>query len=190
MPATAVSVPSAEEDLGELYEAHVDFVWKSLARMGVREADRADVAHDVFVVVGRQLSGRRGTSSMRTWLYGICLRVASAYRRRAFRQREHSVGQVPETGEAGPHSGVEVPSPENALERRRTQEALARALDELPVARRALLVMYEVDDLSCSEIAEILGVPVGTVHSRLHKARNQLRRAFRRTEPGRAGGRR
>src|ERR1700733_5153994 len=75
-------------DLGEVFARHSDFVWRTLQRMGVREADLEDVAQDVFLVVGQRLHEFERRSRVTTWLYGICLRVASTHRRRAWVRRE------------------------------------------------------------------------------------------------------
>ena len=65
-----------------IYEEHARFVWLTLQRMGVQPPDLDDVAHDVFVVVHRRLASFDNTSRMTTWLFGICLRLSSNYRRR------------------------------------------------------------------------------------------------------------
>ena len=74
-----------------VYEGHARFVWASLQRLGVRDADLEDVLQEVFVVVHQRLHTFDGTSKMTTCLFGICLRVASASRRRSFRQNETCV---------------------------------------------------------------------------------------------------
>ena len=74
------------EDLSHfraLYEAHFRFVWGALRRLGVREADALDLTQKVFVTVHARLSGFEGRSRLRTWIFGICQRVASDYRRSA-----------------------------------------------------------------------------------------------------------
>src|SRR3954469_25405956 len=70
-------------DLTTIHRQHGDFVWKMLQRMGVAERQLEDATQDAFLVVHRRLASFDGTASMTTWLYGICLRVAAAHRRRA-----------------------------------------------------------------------------------------------------------
>jgi RNA polymerase sigma-70 factor (ECF subfamily) len=155
-----------------IHEAHAERVWRNLHRMGVPEADLPDMLQEVFVVVHRRLHTFDGTAKVSTWLYGICRRVAASHRRRAHVRRERPTATVAE--------GVHQRTPEAAaidLDRRRLLQEL---LDELDVERRAVLVMYELEELSCVAIAEQLGVPVGTVYSRLHQAREDLHRAWRR----------
>lgn len=160
--------------LSDLYEQHADFVWTQLHRFGVREADLEDMLHEVFVVVRKRLHTFDGSAQMTTWLYGICLRVASDYRRRSFRRREVQVDSPPEI--------VGADTPETDLAARENERRLMRMLDELDLEKRAVFVMFELDELSCEEIAHTLGVPVGTVYSRLHAARKAFAKIVARRE--------
>lgn len=151
-----------------VHEAHADFVFRSLQRLGVRGADLEDVFQEVFLVVHRRLSSFDGSSAITTWLFGICLRVAAAHRRRAWFRREVPT-EEPEDGEA-PASE----RPDEAVAARQAQAIVRRVLDRMDLDRRAVFVMFELDQLPSEEIAAILGVPVGTVWSRLHVARKQF----------------
>ena len=159
-------------DASEVYSAHADFVWATLQRLGVRPPDLDDVLQEVFVVVHQRLHTFDHSSKVTTWLFGICLRTASDYRRRAWRRREQ-VGDVPV--EEPLHTDAS--TPEDAAVRRQSQARLDRVLDELDLEKRVVFVMFEVEELSCDEIAAVVGVPVGTVHSRLHGARKQFEKA-------------
>src|SRR5262245_46030301 len=75
-------------DLAEIFESYAPFVWRVLRRMGVAEADAEDVCQEVFLVVHRRLAEFEARSSLRTWIYSICLRCAAAYRNRAHHRRE------------------------------------------------------------------------------------------------------
>jgi len=151
-------------DVVAVHDAHAAFVWKTLLRLGVREADAADLVQEVFVVVHEK---RRyfdpGRAKVTTWLYGICLHLARNYGRKAYIVRERPTDE-PELG-GGAYDDAE------RVEARRT---VARILDRLEPEQRALVVMFEVEGLTCPEIAEVLGVPVGTVYSRLSAAREAL----------------
>jgi RNA polymerase sigma-70 factor (ECF subfamily) len=153
----------------EVHAEHADFVWRSLARLGVREGDLADVLQEVFLVVHRRLQTYDGSSKLTSWLFGICLRSASAYRRRAFRRREQplTAGREP----AAPDGS----DPERAFDAR---EKLAAILDGMPLDKRAIFVMFEIDGMSSQAIADALDVPVGTVHSRLYAARRAFEKAL------------
>ncbi len=160
----------AELDVADVYEREADFVWRSLHRLGVHERDLPDVMHEAFVVVHRQRAQFDPSRSLRSWLFGICAGLARNYRRRAFRRYESLEGTPPEQRGAG--------DPEEALDARRRRERGERALMELDPEQRAVFVMFEVEGMSGKDIAELLEVPLGTVHSRLHAARKALLRAL------------
>ncbi len=136
--------------------------------MGVGEANLEDVAQEVFMVVHKRLHTYDGTSLMTTWLYGICLRVAAAWRRRAWFRREQPVEQPPERPSRPEISGDEWMAVQQA------QRRLRAVLDHMDLDKRAVLVAFDIEELSSEEIATMLGVPVGTVWSRLHGARKQF----------------
>jgi RNA polymerase sigma-70 factor (ECF subfamily) len=165
---------SFADEVSAVYEAHAGFVWKSLQRLGVRDSDLDDVLQEVFVVVHQRITTFDGSSKMTTWLFGICFRVASAYRRRGFRRRETCVAEPPEDTER--HGS----SPEDAMMAAQSRSRLAGLLDELDLEKRAVFVMFEIDELPCDEIAQIVGAPVGTIHSRLHSARKDFQKALAR----------
>jgi RNA polymerase sigma-70 factor, ECF subfamily len=162
-------------DVLTVHETQADFVWRSLQRLGIRQVDLEDVFQDVFVVVHRRLHTFDASSALTTWLFGICLRVAAAHRRRAWFRRE-----VPTADVAGTHEAPAGERPDEALSRSRAQVALHRVLDAMDLDKRAVFVMFELDELSSEEIAAILGVPVGTVWSRLHAARKQFEKILAR----------
>lgn len=164
-------------DVTAIHAAHADFVWSALQRFGVRDADLEDALQEVFVVVHRRLDSFDGTSKMTTWLYGIAMRVAAAFRRKAHVRRERPVEEVPEGDD-------ESLSPEEAASRSQARATLHEILDEMDLDRRAVFVMFEVEELSCEEIAALVGIPVGTVYSRLHKARKEFAVAVERKKRG------
>src|SRR6185369_18089829 len=71
-----------------VFDEHARYVWRALRHLGIPEADVEDLCQEVFVVVQRKLAEFEGRSELRTWLYGICLRVAADHRRRAYVRRE------------------------------------------------------------------------------------------------------
>jgi RNA polymerase sigma-70 factor (ECF subfamily) len=161
----------ASPTLEDVYRSHAEFVWASLSRCGIRSGDLDDALQEVFVVVHRKLPSFRGEAQMTTWLYSICLRVASAHRRKTHVRRERDALELHETHSLAPGS------PEDDLVEHQRRQVLEQLLDELDVEKRALLVMFEIDELPCEEIAAILGVPIGTVYSRLHATRKAFGRA-------------
>lgn len=157
-------------DAAGVHATQGGFIWATLQRLGVRSSDLDDAYQEVFVVVHRRLGDYDPSLPLRPWLFGICVRVVAASKRRAHVRREQLVDEMPE-GDA------HAPSPEDRADRANNQRILQLVLDELDLERRAVFVMYEIDELPCDQIAEMTGVPVGTVHSRLHAARKDFQRA-------------
>jgi RNA polymerase sigma-70 factor (ECF subfamily) len=168
-PAPAAPLSARPLDVLAVHDAHADFVWCSLQRLGVRPADLDDVCQEVFIVVHKRLHTYDGSSKLTTWLYGICVRVAAAYRRRAWIRREEPTANLPDVEEA-PSSD----RPDAIVAARQARATLERVLDAMDLEKRAVFVMFEIDELSSETIAGILGVPVGTVWSRLSAARKQF----------------
>jgi RNA polymerase sigma-70 factor (ECF subfamily) len=151
--------------VAEVFREHARVVFRTLRYLGVSEADVADAVQDVFVVVhdrGRSFEGR---SSVRTWLFGISVRVASRYRRRERRQREKTtpLGEI----------AAEVAD----LDRVEARSLLCRLLDRLDADKRAVFVLHEVEELKVEEVAELLEIPLGTAYLRLRAARQELEEA-------------
>jgi RNA polymerase sigma-70 factor (ECF subfamily) len=165
--ADAGSAPH-EVEVRTIYREHGRFVWLSLQRLGVHPSDLDDVAQDVFMVVHRRLTTFDRRARISTWLFGICMRVAANYRRRRRWTHEVLSGGLEDERPAA------LTAADDVLVRREQRELAERALNRLEVAKRATFVMFEIESLSCQEIAELMSVPVGTVYSRLHSARRQL----------------
>jgi RNA polymerase sigma-70 factor (ECF subfamily) len=161
----------------ELFEQHAPYVWRVLRRLGVPARDVEDLSQEVFVVVHRKLPGFEGRSSLRTWLYAICLRTASDHRRRAHVRREHVTDRSPERACSAPQPAE--------LERRQARAMLDAALDTLPEDKRAVFVLYEVEGLTMPEVAEAVGCPLQTAYSRLYSAREAVQaEMLRAASPG------
>ena len=181
LPARASTESAATLDLAAVYASQRDFVWLTLQRMGVRRSDLEDVFQDVFMIVHKRLDSYRPDAKLSAWLYGICLRCVSRHRRRAFRRRELPEGLELEArgdGSSTWHSAA--PGPDERLDELEKQARLARVLDALDPEHRAMVVMYEIEELSCAQISALTGVAVGTIHSRLHYARRKLAETARR----------
>ncbi|MBL8683618.1 MAG: RNA polymerase sigma factor [Myxococcales bacterium] len=167
----------------EIASREAEFLWLTLQRMGVRRDDCHDVVQQVLLTVHQRLHTYDGRAPIRAWLYGICLRHASVHRRRAWVRRE----QPTEPTEL-PERTSSPPTPESELEKSEQRSRLEAMLDELDEDKRAVLVMFEIEERSCDDIARELGVAVGTVHSRLHAARRALRAVFDRWAAREKGG--
>ncbi len=167
--------------LGEVHQRHGAFIWRVLHHMGVRQPMIEDVYQEVFLVVHRRLHTFNGLSAMTTWLYKICLRVAAAYRRKAHFRYESLIDDWSKLELAGPLAAT----PERELVTARRARQLDLILDSMPLKYRVVFVMVDVEGLSTEEIAETLGAPVGTIYSRLHRARHHFERALGRLGPSR-----
>ncbi|HEY5959755.1 MAG TPA: sigma-70 family RNA polymerase sigma factor [Polyangiaceae bacterium] len=171
-----VAEPTADRRTGPeaalVYAEHAEFLWRSLQHMGIREADLEDAVQEVLVVVHRRRGSYNYECRLTTWLFGICLRVASRHRRRAYFRWERHEAELPEL--------IDHHTPEDQLIEHRTKATLNRLLSGLRPEHRAAFVLFEIEGQSCQDIAELSGVPVGTIYSRLHKARQLVDRALER----------
>ncbi len=150
----------------DVYDEHFRFVWRSLRRLGVRESDVSDAAQDVFLVVHRKLAEFEGRSKVTTWLYGICMRVAQDRRKSAYERRKSHDENEPISQRADEtfHAG-------KSAERRQGLAILDALMDEMPVEQRAVFTLFELEQHTSDEIAELCAIPLGTVFSRLRLAR-------------------
>jgi RNA polymerase sigma-70 factor (ECF subfamily) len=158
---TAASLPTFEQ----VYEDHFAFVWRSLRRLGLSDTDAWDASQDVFLVVHRRLGDFEGRSKLSTWLYRICFRVAKDFRRRAHHRHEVSRSE-PASGLLDPRA-----SAESAVELSDSLRLLELGLAAMSLEQRAVFSLFELEELSCEEIARTLEIPLGTVYSRLRRAR-------------------
>ena len=154
----------------KLFDRHLGYVCHSLRRLGVREADLADKAQDAFVVVHRKLGEFDSSRPIRPWLFGICFRVASDYRCLARHRREVSTDTGRQFGRPG--FGDEIA----------TRDLVVRALGEIDLDRRAVLIMHDIEGHSMEEIGSTLGLAVGTGYTRLRIARRDFSLAVRRLQ--------
>lgn len=148
---------------GEIYRQNLRSVWQMLRRLGVHEAGLDDAAHDVFLTAFRRWRDFEGRSSVRTWLLGIALKVASEHRRRTRPVEALSV-ELPATG----------PAPDATVERKEQVHALLRLLEQLPSEQRELLVLVELEGYSVPEVAEATGHNLNTIYTRLRTARQRF----------------
>jgi RNA polymerase sigma-70 factor, ECF subfamily len=147
----------------QIFDEHARYVWRTLRHLGISDADTPDLCQEVFVTVHRRLSSFEGRSTLRTWLYGICIRVASEHRRRPHIRRETPLSEPPHES-----SGQFATAPDSNLEQRRTVQRLLAVLDE---DKRQVVVLYEIEGFSMKEVAEIVQCPLQTAYSRLHAGR-------------------
>jgi RNA polymerase sigma-70 factor, ECF subfamily len=162
--------PRLEPRVEEIYAEHVTMVWRSLRRLGVPEASIEDAVQDVFLVVHRRLSEFAGRSAMKTWLYGIVLRVAKDHRRAQIRQA-HKVERLAQLLSSDASNGS---TPMDAAERREANRALHAILATMADEQREVLVLVEMEELSVREAASALQLHVRTCQRRLRAAHVSL----------------
>jgi RNA polymerase sigma-70 factor (ECF subfamily) len=156
-----------------MYDGNVDFVWRNLRRLGVCEGDVDDKTQEVFVIAHRRFDDfeDRGHGP-RAWLFQILLRVASDARRH---RRRHPVDS--DGGNAQERESI-APPQADALAHRERLDFLDRALATIDVGRRAVLLLHEIEEMTAPEIADVMGIPLNTVYSRLRVARGELEDAI------------
>jgi RNA polymerase sigma-70 factor (ECF subfamily) len=169
-PAAGDATPT----IRQIVEQYSVQVWRALRYCGVAQADLHDACQDVFVVIYRKLDEFEHRSSLGTWVYGICMRVASSYRRSAHRRREDVVAETPDFPVH--------PTQLQEVEEHRVRQRLLAALDELDAEKREVFVLFEIEERPMAEIAALLGCPLRTVYSRLEAARKELARAWHRQD--------
>lgn len=149
--------------------------------LGNRE-EAEDLAQEVFVTVFKSIDGFRGDSKLSTWIYRVATNHCRNRHKYLTRRRQHSTQTFDETAERAVAAGQRdhglhavVPGPEAMLEGRRMEAALQQAVERLDEEQRLLVVLRDVEGLSYQEMATICGLAVGTVKSRLHRARMALK---------------
>jgi RNA polymerase sigma-70 factor, ECF subfamily len=154
-----------------LLDQHFREVWRVLRRLGVPLATIDDAAQQVFIIAARKLTQVR-PGSERAFLTSTAVRVAANARRSAVR-RELADDSVAERVDP-------TPSAEMLLDEKRLRQLLDRVLDGFPSDLREVFVLFELEGMSASDIGELLELPVGTVASRLRRAREHFHAAAKR----------
>jgi RNA polymerase sigma-70 factor (ECF subfamily) len=161
----------ASPSLGAIFDEHFDYVWNTLQRLGVREADLEDLAHEVFLKVHARMQDYDRARPIRPWLFGFAYRVASDHRRLA-RHRVEVFGPAPEAVDP-------TRSADESLEVREERALVAAALESVDFDRRAVLILHDAEEVPVPAIAEELGIPVNTAYSRLRVARSEFATAIK-----------
>jgi RNA polymerase sigma-70 factor, ECF subfamily len=155
----------------ELYDDHVTFVHRGVRRLGVHDASVEDVVQEVFLTAYRRFASFREESSLKTWLFGIVIRVVRLHRRTAFRAGLHGVIDRTAGAETERVADTKNAQPDDAAETKDAWRMLMRVLDQLDEDKREIFVLAELEELPIPEIAELLGLKLNTAYSRLRLAR-------------------
>jgi RNA polymerase sigma-70 factor (ECF subfamily) len=172
----------------QVYEAHFQYIWRCLRALGVSEHALDDAVHDVFLVVQRKLPSFDGSQArVTTWLYEIALRVGRRYRAQTAKDAQRSVSLAPPEHDDTPGelAASDRADPGCELEQTERLSLARRALAALDAEKREAFVLGCVEQRSAPEIAELTGVPLNTVYSRLRAARRLFAAEIARLEAAR-----
>lgn len=172
LAAAALANPDALDDLAR---AWLPLVYQWCHRLGGPTVDAEDAAHEALIVMCRRIRNVRSPEVFPSWLYSVTRRVIANHRRRAWVRR-----WVPGIPKDAPTTQW---GPDRTAEARQAAEQVHGALDGLSSSHRDVLVLCSLEERSASEAAALLGIPVGTVKSRLRSARTAFRAALEQQDP-------
>ena len=146
-----------------MVELHHAFVWRNLRRIGTVAADADELVQEAFLVASRRLTDI-APECERSFLMTTAIRIAANHRRSVTREqaRIEYISRVDSNG---------TPNPEEALQREQARERLDQVLSAMNFDLRTVFVLYEIEELTVVQIAELLDIKLGTVSSRLRRAR-------------------
>ncbi len=159
------------EVFGQLICKYQNRLYNGLVQMLRSESDAEDVVQEAFILAYTKLSSFQGNSAFFTWLYRIGYNVAIT----KLRRRKPTVSLENRDDETQFQLPGNTPLPDAELERQEQTEQLMEALDRLSEEHRSILVLREMEEMDYDAISEILDLPIGTVRSRLHRARSHLK---------------
>jgi len=167
-------------DWERFFDAHGEFIYSAVRRFGGPTIDAEDATQEVMLVVLRQHSRFEGRSALRTWLYRICINVASEARRKS--RRRAAFESV-----LGAMTFWKSRDDEPRLEARNALTKVQGYLSQIPEKYREVLILCELEGLPTSEVSKVLELPEPTVRARLHFARKEILELMK--EAGRDSGR-
>lgn len=171
--ASAPAMPKSEERLKYMVEAYFDFIWRTLRGLGVPHGNVDDAAQQVFLVASQKLASI-SPGAEKSFLFSTARGIAANARRSAMRSRE-------QLDEGMMMSHVDpAPDPEQALSDQESRRILERVLESMDDDTRTVFVLFELEGLTTNAIATLVGVPSGTVASRLRRAREDFQKSVRR----------
>ena len=172
-----LDVPPPLPSFKEVYEQYFEFVWSSARRLGIQPSAMDDVIQEVFIAIHSRLHTLKRPEALRSWVYGVVRRTASNHRRAA---RAHTGTNSSEIGYGEPQSRE--PTPLEQTERNADLQLLTSLLDSLDEPKREIFALVEIEELSVTEAAEVLDIPLNTAYSRLRTARQVFEAAVARHE--------
>jgi RNA polymerase sigma-70 factor, ECF subfamily len=179
--ATRDVVPAT---LTQVYGAHFDFVWRNARRLGVPEALADDVAQDVFLVVARRIGSFDGRASIRSWIFGILVRVVRDHKRRFRRKSARNVPLDTDFSTEDQSQSPHGTTPFEAAEQAERARFLERLLAPLTEDQRTLLILAELEQWTLRELAELFHSNTSTIYSRLQAAKREVERVYASLQTG------
>jgi RNA polymerase sigma-70 factor (ECF subfamily) len=167
---SARPLPPPESTCLEAFERELDYVFETLQRLGASATEAEDLAQDVFLVLQKHWPTIDTTRPLRPYLFGVAFRIVCAHRRRRKREMPFAALDM-EDGAA---------SPEGSLEAKESVALLMAALERVPLRRRVVLVMHDLDSVPVADIARSLSISRFGTYARLRKGRKELAVAVRR----------
>jgi RNA polymerase sigma-70 factor (ECF subfamily) len=171
-----------ERAFREMVERYQDPIFNLIYRMIGHRAEAEELAQDVFITVFKSIDSFRGESKFSTWLYRIAANTCKNRIKYLARRHERATGELDDAAESeahaqggGPIGAGHIATPDRALEGVQLERLVQTAIAELDEEQRLVVILRDVEELSYEEIAQITGLPEGTVKSRLHRARLALK---------------
>jgi RNA polymerase sigma-70 factor (ECF subfamily) len=166
---------------GVLVRRYQDRLFNTVYRLLDSPEDAQDVVQESFISAYQSLASFKGDSQFFTWLYRIAMNAAISLRRRKRATVSLDTGSKHDIV-IDPLDQSRDNQPGDAMERREEESKLQSALSRLSAEHRTVIVLKDIDDMRYEDIAEVLDVPIGTVRSRLHRARLELRELLEKDE--------
>jgi RNA polymerase sigma-70 factor (ECF subfamily) len=168
-----------EDERNAFVRDHLGFVWRALRRLGLADADAADATQRVFLTATARLQ-RIEPGRERAFLFGTALRIVANFRRTAARKPSTPFGADADADDYP----AEQPTAEDLVDRKRARDVLDAILDGMTDDLRAVFVLYELEQMTMEEIADMLALPAGTVASRLRRGREYFQERVTRRARG------
>jgi len=160
------------------FQEELDYVHRTIRRLGAVRSDVEDLMQDVFLALRGSWHKCDTSRPLRPYLFGIAFRVVAAHRRKRSREIPLGIIELPD----------QRADLDEGFQSREARQLVLAALEQIPLRRRAVLIMHEIDDVPVAVVAAALKIPKFTVYSRLRKARRELASALRRMLDGRDVG--
>jgi len=146
------------------FQLEFDYIVRSLRRLGVHRDDIEDMVHEVFLALYGTWHKYDPSRPLRPYLFGIAFRVAASHHRKTWRELPCALSDIDDSA----------PRPDQVLQTKQARALVLIALERIPLPRRAVFVMHDIDEVSMRDIASALSIPLFTAYSRLRKARKEF----------------